>query len=532
MDDVDPELDKALMRYEVISAYLAMDPPRGQRRPLLKKLASRIWTGSDGEPLRVSAETIRVWVRRYRKKGLDGLRDKPRPQRGCQALTAEQAELAVRLKREVPERSLDRLITIMEDMKLVEPDVVKRSTLHRVLQSAGVSRLRGRVPDRQDLDRFEADAPNALWQSDMLTGPWLPDPERPGKMRRAYLYAFLDDHSRLLLHGRFSFKGDLPALELVFRRCLQKYGVCVRVYYDNGQTYRSRHMRQIVAILGIHPIIFTKTYRPMGHGKIEKLNELIRAAFLAELKASNITTLDQLNEAFGAWADLHYNRKVHGETGEAPLDRWRAGIERIQYADEEKLRQAFLWREKRTTDKAGVFSLFGVKYQVSAGLARRRIELLYDPEQLDLIEVWRKGVFRERVKPFAVRRHRRPKARVEKTAEPQTEPAAPAADWLGHLVEQRREQGFIEPSPRQLAEQAVARRAEADEAIVDLLAETLDEAVFDEAAIRDYLERYGPFDVERAQAVLERMLADGGRPDHHVTLYLDAIRNHHGGERT
>ena len=303
MDDVEPELHKALMRYEVISAYLAMDPPRGQKKPLLKQLASRVWTGSDGEPLRVSAETIRVWVRRYRKKGLDGLRDKPRPARGCQALTAEQAELAVKLKREVPERSLDRLIAIMEDMKLIEPDVVKRSTLHRVLQSAGVSRLRGRVPDRQDLDRFEAEAPNALWQSDMLVGPWLPDPERPGKMRRAYLYAFLDDHSRLLLHGRFSFKGDLPALELVFRRCLQKFGVCVRVYYDNGQTYRSRHMRQIVATLGIHPIIFTKTYRPMGHGKIEKLNELIRAAFLAELKASNITTLDQLNEAFGAWAD-------------------------------------------------------------------------------------------------------------------------------------------------------------------------------------------------------------------------------------
>jgi len=230
-------------------------------------------------------------------------------------------------------------------------------------------------------------------------------------------------------------------------------------------------------------------------------------------------------------ADLHYNRKVHGETGETPFDRWRAGIERIKYADEEKLRQAFLWREKRTTDKAGVFSLFGVKYQAGAGLASRRIELLYDPEQLDLIEVWRKGVFQERVKPFAVRRHRRPKARAENPAEPQTEPTTPAADWLGHLVAQRREQGFLEPTPRQLAERAVARRVEADQAIVDLLAETLDEAVFDEAAIRDYLERYGPFDIERARSVLERMLADGGRPDHHVTLYLDAIRNHIGGER-
>lgn len=41
----------------------------------------------------------------------------------------------------------------------------------------------------------------------------------------------------------------------------------------------------------------------MGHGKIEALNRLIRRAFLAVLKASGITTLDTLNEAFWAWAD-------------------------------------------------------------------------------------------------------------------------------------------------------------------------------------------------------------------------------------
>ena len=39
-------------------------------------------------------------------------------------------------------------------------------------------------------------------------------------------------------------------------------------------------------------------------------------------------------------------------------DRWRAGIERVAYADEGQLRQAFLWRERRTADKAGLFSLF------------------------------------------------------------------------------------------------------------------------------------------------------------------------------
>src|SRR5262249_113134 len=114
------------------------------------------------------------------------------------------------------------------------------------------------------------------------------------------------------------FKGELPALELVFRRSLQKYGLVRACYYDNGQVYRSHHMRQIIATLGIHRLVFTQKRRPEGHGKIEALNRLIRSAFLAELKSSRIETLDALNEAFLAWMDVDYNRRPHSEAREAP----------------------------------------------------------------------------------------------------------------------------------------------------------------------------------------------------------------------
>lgn len=190
--------------------------------------------------------------------------------------------------------------------------MLRRSTVHRVLQRERLSRRPVSASDTKDLDRFEALASNDLWQSDMRTGPWLPDPLRPGKVRRTKLFSFLDDHSRKLLHGRFAFSEGLPELELVFRRCLQKYGKPKRVYYDNGRVYRAGHMRHIVATLGIHAIVFTKAYRPEGHGKIEAFNRLAKAAFVAEVKASSIRTLDELNEAFLAWMDLEYNRRTHG----------------------------------------------------------------------------------------------------------------------------------------------------------------------------------------------------------------------------
>ena len=445
-------------------------------------------------------------------------------------LTEPQQDILVGLKKEVPQRSLDRILKIVQRMDLLPQTSLTRSTLHRVLMDAGVS---GRPPpptSDTDLDRFEADFPSELWQSDLLKGPWLPDPKRPGKTRRAVLYAFIDDHSRLLLHGRWSFREDLPHLELVLRRCFQRWGLCRQLYYDNGATYRAKHMKRIVAELGIHPIIYTTRYRPMGHGKIEAANRLIRSAFLAELAASSITTLDALNEAFMAWADLDYNRTVHSETGQTPLERFKDGLSKVRYADEEKLRQAFVWREDRTPDKAGCFSLFGIRYQVDSTLGTSKVEVRFDPEALDEVEVWHKGSFVKRVRPFEVKRHRRPRQKPP-LSKPQIDApkSPPLADYLGHLVETRRQDRFIEPEPtaKDLIEKARARRQSADQAIIDLLIDYLDPDAMDLGAAVRYLQTHGPFDVEQADDTLKRLLADYPN-DHHVTLYLEAIRNASG----
>lgn len=178
MDD-----DEALFRYRAISAYLALEPPRGQRTALLQQLAARTWPGPDGHPRQVAAETLRAWCRRYREGGLEALRDKPRPQPGIDVLTEQQQQAVLALKRDVPERSLDRLIHVAEATQTVPLGVLKRSTVHRLLRQHHLATRRPAAQSsRKDLDRWEAAFPNDLWQSDLLAGPWLPDPDRPGKM--------------------------------------------------------------------------------------------------------------------------------------------------------------------------------------------------------------------------------------------------------------------------------------------------------------------------------------------------------------
>jgi len=515
-----PPTPMALLRFSAISAYLAEDPPRGQRGALLDKLASKTWTLPDGRQVHFAAETLRTWVRRYRLGGLDALADKPLATKGVQVLTPEQITLLCDLKKEVPERSLDRILQILADMALVEPGVVTRSTLHRALKAHGLSGRPKPQTSDSDLDRYEADLPNDLWQSDMLVGPWLPDPAKPGKLRRAYLYAFIDDHSRLLLSGRFSFKGDLPALELVFRQAVRRHGLPRKVYYDNGATYRSKHMQQVVAALGIHRIVFTTPYRPMGHGKVEAFNRLCRSAFIAEVKASSIETLDALNAAFQAWVERFYNRRIHGETNQTPRDRWRAGLETVRHLDEEVLRRGFLWTEKRTPDKTGVFSLLGRRYQVGTALARKRVEVRYDPEHLDELEVWHEKRFQERVRPFQVRTHRRPKPTVSIEAQQPQPEAKPTADWLGHLVAERGQVLDLDPERELKAE--LERRRLLDEAVVDALRSRLDADVFDEAVVFGWLERFGPLDTEPVVDLLDFALPSMGT-SLHVQEYLDML---------
>jgi len=228
-----PPSDLALLRYQAISAYLSLRPPRGQRTALLRQLAEQTWRLPNGRQVQFAAETLRAWVRRFRRGGIEALEDKPRPRPGVQILDPEHIDILCRLKRDVPARSIDRVIRIARSTEVIPSTVsLSRSTVHRVLQAHGLSKRKQGAASTDDLDRFEAAFANDLWQSDMLMGPWLPDPDKPGKKRRAWLHAFIDDHSRLLLAGRWDFKSDLPVLELAFKEALRRFGTPKRVYYD------------------------------------------------------------------------------------------------------------------------------------------------------------------------------------------------------------------------------------------------------------------------------------------------------------
>ena len=90
---------------------------------------------------------------------------------------------------------------------------------------------------------------------------------------------------------------------------------------DNGAPFANAWLARTCAVLGIR-LVHSKPYSPQGRGKQERANRYIREAFLAEAAHRGIESLDQLNDWFAAWAGQVANRRVHAETGQAPIDRF------------------------------------------------------------------------------------------------------------------------------------------------------------------------------------------------------------------
>jgi len=273
-------------------------------------------------------------------------------------------------------------------------------------------------------------------------------------------------------------------------------------------------MKIVCAELGIHRPIHTRPYRPMGHGKIEAFNRFCVNHFIAEVKASNIITLYQLNEALFAWIREEYNLRKHIEIGMTPKQRWAKDSSRIQYIDEEKLRIAFLWRERRTADKAGIIQLFKQRYKVSPLLAKKRVEIRYDPERLDQIEIYLEGTFKQRAKTLQIAPNRAPRERVPLQ---KSQNSGKKTDYLGWLTQQHRAKIQITPPVNTFPNtQTLA-------GFLNILRERIAREVFDEKQATAFFQAFGPFDAGRLKLTLDTLLA--AEPKNlHITFYLNYIQ--------
>jgi len=451
-DAYDLNTEIALFRYGLIAQLVHLPPDKGQQERLLREIAARTYTIPGSTRTRVSVTTLRRYLNTYRKKGFDALRPEPRTDTGApRAFPPEVLAKAIALREEQPSRTTQTIVDILRrDESLSLPRTLNVHTLTTHLRRHGKTR-RVLAQTGKTYRRFERDHVNALWQGDAMVGPWLPDPYAPGKKRRAHLFCFLDDHSRLVPYAEFFFDEALPRMERVLKVALLRRGVPHAVYVDNGQVYSSTQFNAACAMLGIERIQ-TAPYSPEAKGKQERFFETLRLQFLPEVEASNLTTLTDLNESLWAWLECVYHQHEHSETKQTPLARYTAGLEHVRHADPETVRRAFLWREKRKVRKDATLSLQGNRYQVEPRLAGRTLELRFDPFDLSQIELYLDGTGLGLATVLVQNRQRH--LAVERLATEPPDPPQPKSslDYLAALREEYRAQQQRELGPLQFTQ--------------------------------------------------------------------------------
>jgi transposase InsO family protein len=393
--------EKLIQRFEMIAPLLNEHIDAFERRRLRAQILE-----SSG----LSGRSLRRYIQSYREKGYRSLADLPRSDKGSLRTVPENAvEEAVKLREELPSRSVRRIIHILEGEKKVKPGEVSRTSLNRHLiqRGYGAAQLRTQGKAAQPSSRFERKRRNDLFQADIKYGPILVS---KGVKKKTYLLSIIDDKTRMIMHAEFYGNQRLPILEDCFRKALLKFGKPSDILVDNGKIFVSKWFRLACARLGIRHIA-AKPYSPQVKGKCEKYHQCVDD-FLEELALEPVKTLTELNRKFSVWLDEGYIHDVHEalkleerdpHTGELLAKRERTPYQaytedpaKVRYVSTLECREAFLWEEQRTVDKSGCAKLAGVVFDVGVALARQRVDIRYDPFDLSVVEVWHGGKFQRK----------------------------------------------------------------------------------------------------------------------------------------
>ena len=342
---------------------------------------------------RVSMRTVDNYLRRYREKGRAGLLFyRPRPT-SPRIHDKHLAGKIIQTVRELPTRSVPTLRRLLsqDDEYARTIGSISNRTIYRFLAQNGLShRERYRLlkeDGRRAYHAFEAPHSLALVQGDARDGIWLTLPD--GTTKKSYLFLWVDDYSRKILFGKYYLSEKLPCLEDSFKYMLLRWGIPEKIYVDNGKVYISRHFMGILAELQIKQLRH-KPYQAHAKGKVEAVNKIIKNDFQAEAALADFHTLQELNSAFWAWAEVVYNTRTHSSTGEPPDERFLQGLpkQRSRITDLESFNRMFLCRQSRTVSKFGKIKLFSNQYPVQQAPHGTVVQVRFDPFSLDEVFIY------------------------------------------------------------------------------------------------------------------------------------------------
>jgi transposase InsO family protein len=285
------------------------------RERIVRQVASGQTPKAVGEAAGVCPRTVRKWLERYRRDGLDGLKDRSsRPHRLYRPTPSNVIEQVEGLRRQ------------RHTGKQIAAEVgISPATVSRILRRLGLNRISALEP-AEPVRRYEREHPGDLIHIDVkklgridgighrITG------DRKGQSRRRgrgkglgweFVHVCIDDASRIAFaqimpdEKKHSVAAFLQAAVAYY----ESLGVkIVRVMTDNGGGYISFAFRDACRDLGLRHVR-TRPYRPQTNGKAERF---IQTALREWAYAKAYTHSDCRTGELPTWLHQYNWHRPHG----------------------------------------------------------------------------------------------------------------------------------------------------------------------------------------------------------------------------
>jgi len=378
-----PAITWAQLRFSIIGNLLASPPCKGQLGKELQILAQQHYRHPTQDKwISFGASTIERWY--YKALNAeDPIKALDRKLRSDAGKTkAMSAQLLAALKRQYqryPDWSYklhaDNLAALVEQQPQLG-DPVSYSTVIRRMQQRGWykkksnrrhgsagQKLAAQRLEQREVRSFEAEYVNALWHLDFHQGRRIVDVN--GQWHTPVALCVLDDRSRLCCHIQWYLHETAEALYHGLMQAFHKRGLPRSLMTDNGGAMIAHETQNGLMRLGIaHDT--TLAYSPYQNGKQEAFWAQLEGRVIKMLSRVKPLTLVFLNQASQAWIEMEYNRSVHEEINQTPLQRFLQGPNVSRPSpDTEMIRFAFTVLQNRSQRKSdGTIRINNIRFEI------------------------------------------------------------------------------------------------------------------------------------------------------------------------
>jgi len=260
----------------------------------------------------VSAKTAYKWLHRYQHGGREALDNHSRrPKHSPKRTSFEMEQKVIELRTAHSAWGGRKLHARL--LALGYTDVPSVSTVSAILNRYGlIDPLE--ASKHQAWQRFEAQAPNILWQMDfkghfqMLNG-------------RCHPLTVLDDCSRYNLGLYACADETIPTVQEHLTTIFRRYGLPGRILVDNGSPWESHTSLTVWLIRLAVGISHSSPSHPQTLGKDERFHRTLKAEVI---NGQSLHSLQHCQKAFDSWRIVYNYDRPHEALGMAtPASRYR-----------------------------------------------------------------------------------------------------------------------------------------------------------------------------------------------------------------